>query len=98
VTSHALHKFVGGAILTRKISGQPVALWKTQSQSKLRNYNTAGAMAQGWLQCGSYQVYPWTISGYESCVVVKGEGGLFVTFDMGYAVKESVNCQHIFIR
>lgn len=50
-----------------------------------------------WMEIGQYSVFPWSIAGVETCVVVKGEN-LNVAFDMGYAVRESVKCQHVFIR
>ena len=50
-----------------------------------------------WIQLGKYSVFPWSIAGVETCVVVKGEN-INLAFDMGYSVRESVKCQHVFIR
>jgi len=38
----------------------------------------------GWLTIGNYNVYAWSLSGLETCIVVKADD-LKVAFDMGYA-------------
>ncbi|CAG5133178.1 unnamed protein product [Candidula unifasciata] len=50
----------------------------------------------GWLNIGQYSIFAWSISGVESCVVVKCED-VQVTFDMGVAVPESVKSPCVFI-
>lgn len=50
-----------------------------------------------WINAGKYSVFPWSIAGVETCVVVKGEN-FNVAFDMGYPVREAVSCQDVFIR
>lgn len=50
----------------------------------------------GWMQIGDYNIFAWTVSGVESCIVIKGSN-ISVVFDMGIAIKESVNIPHVFI-
>ncbi len=72
---------------------------KKKKKSNYHKLNIKKIMAdkEKWLEVGKYSVFPWTIAGIESCVVVYGEN-LKVAFDMGYAVRESVKCEHVFIR
>ena len=79
--------------------------WKSQQSVRLtHNQNRfifSNIMAEGSdsLRIGDLDVYPWAVSGVESCIVVKGaQDGLRVAFDMGCATREGVNCQHVFIR
>ncbi|KAK3084659.1 hypothetical protein FSP39_017061 [Pinctada imbricata] len=51
---------------------------------------------KGFIKIGKYHVFPWTISGLESCVVVRSDD-LFVVFDMGYSHRETIMCKHVFI-
>ncbi len=73
------------------------ALKKRPNYNKLNLKQIMADKDDKWLEVGKYSAFPWTIAGVESCVVVHGEN-LKVAFDMGYAVKESVNCDHVFIR
>ena len=50
-----------------------------------------------WLQCGRFKIHPWSISGLESTITVKGDN-LTVTFDLGAVTRESINSEHVFIR
>lgn len=50
----------------------------------------------GWLDVGRYSVFPWSISGVETCVVVKSEG-LHLTFDVGYACRESISSKFVLL-
>ena len=50
-----------------------------------------------WLHCNGYTIHPWSISGLESAITVRGQN-LNVTFDMGYVTRESVNSHDVFIR
>ena len=72
---------------------------KNKKKSNYHKLNIKKIMTdkEKWLEVGKYSVFPWTIAGIESCVVVYGEN-LKVAFDMGYAVRESVKCEHVFIR
>lgn len=51
----------------------------------------------GWLTIGNYNVYAWSLSGLETCIVVKADD-LKVAFDMGYAIPQSISCANVFIR
>lgn len=51
----------------------------------------------GWLECGPYKVFVWSLSGLETTVVVKSTD-LLLAFDMGYACRPSIKCKHVFIR
>lgn len=55
--------------------------------------------SRGWLTLEGYRIYPWSISGLETCVVVKAEHDkkLAVAFDLGYTTRPSIRCQHVFI-
>lgn len=55
---------------------------------------------RGWLTLEGYRIYPWSISGLETCVVINAEDDkkLAVTFDIGYTTRPSVRCQQVFIR
>jgi len=50
-----------------------------------------------YMDIEQFRVYPWSISGLESCILVQ-KNGLSVAFDMGYAFREAVKCQHVLIR
>lgn len=54
---------------------------------------------RGWLTLEGYRIYPWSISGLETCVVINAEDDkkLAVTFDIGYTTRPSVRCQQVFI-
>ena len=70
------------------------------NQNKAKYSNKSKLMAEvrdKWIELGKYSVFPWSIAGVETCVVVHGEN-LNVAFDMGYSVRESVNCKDVFIR
>ncbi|KAK2186227.1 hypothetical protein NP493_210g03042 [Ridgeia piscesae] len=49
-----------------------------------------------YMDIEQFRVYPWSISGLESCILVQ-KNGLSVAFDMGYAFREAVKCQHVLI-
>ena len=72
---------------------------KTGNMSSTRSHRDASS-SRGWLNLEGYRIYPWSISGLETCVVVKSEQDkkLAVTFDLGYSTRPSVRCQHVFIR
>lgn len=61
---------------------------------EIQQYNVGEA--NGWLNIGEYSVFAWSVSGVESCIVIKSEDVQFV-FDMGVAVPESVKAQNVFI-
>uniref|UniRef100_A0A0B7BI90 Uncharacterized protein n=1 Tax=Arion vulgaris TaxID=1028688 RepID=A0A0B7BI90_9EUPU len=50
----------------------------------------------GWLNIGQYNVFAWSVSGIESCIIVKSED-VQLAFDMGAAVVESVRAPNVFI-
>ena len=50
-----------------------------------------------YMDIDQFRVYPWSISGLESCILVQ-KNDLSVAFDMGYAFREAVKCQHVLIR
>ena len=52
---------------------------------------------QDWVNIGNYSIFPWSISGIETCIVVKSND-LHVSFDMGYSCKESVASKYVFVR
>ena len=52
----------------------------------------------GWLQIGKFRVYPWALSGLESCIVVEAEHFKEpIAFDIGHAHRASVKCKNVFI-
>ena len=69
----------------------------TKKSKHLINVQKVMSSDSDWLDIGGFQVYPWSLSGVESSVVVKRQE-LCVVFDMGYATKESVKSSHVFIR
>ena len=50
------------------------------------------------LTIGDYNVFAWSLSGIETSVVIKKQGGFSCCFDMGYASRESVKCGTVLIR
>ena len=66
-------------------------------KSSIKRIQLMADVKEKWIQLGKYSVFPWSIAGVETCVVVKGEN-INLAFDMGYSVRESVKCQHVFIR
>ena len=52
--------------------------------------------ADGWLMIGQYNIFPWSISGVETCVVIKSED-IHIVFDLGVAVPDSVKAKDVFI-
>lgn len=52
-------------------------------------------MTDEWLQIGNYSVFPWSISGVETCVVIKTNGPT-LTFDLGYSCRSSVSSNLVF--
>ena len=56
------------------------------------------AEKEDWLTLGDIRVYPWSISGLDTCITVKMEDKLQVAFDMGYAYREATRCPNVFIR
>ena len=69
----------------------------SKQKSSIKRIQLMADVKEKWIQLGKYSVFPWSIAGVETCVVVKGEN-INVAFDMGYSVRESVKCQHVFIR
>lgn len=51
-----------------------------------------------WQTIEGMHVHAWSISGLETCVVLKKTDLGFVAFDMGASTRESLKCQHVFIR
>lgn len=54
-------------------------------------------MTDEWLKIGTYSVFPWSISGVETCVVIKTNGPT-LTFDLGYSCRSSVSSNLVFFR
>ena len=54
------------------------------------------AKPSGWMTIGNFEVYPWSIAGIETSVVVK-KGNVKVAFDIGQAFSEAMKCNHVFI-
>ena len=65
-----------------------------QAESPLETIKVGGA--DGWLTIGQYNVFAWSVSGVETCVVIKSED-VHVAFDLGAAISESVKVKDIFI-
>lgn len=63
---------------------------------KLQQQTVSIGGADGWLTVGQYNVFAWSISGMETCVVIKSEDVL-VTFDIGAAIYESIKAKDVFI-
>jgi ribonuclease Z len=61
---------------------------------EVQQYNVGAA--DGWLNIGQYSVFAWSVSGVESCIVIRCED-LQLAFDMGVAVAESVRVPNVFI-
>ncbi len=77
---------------------QPNKYTTTDADDRSYYKNLLKRMAESdWMDVGEYKVFPWSISGLETCVVVKGNS-LSVAFDMGYSFREAVKCQHVCIR
>ncbi|CAL1536168.1 unnamed protein product [Lymnaea stagnalis] len=64
------------------------------SKEALSQYNVGEA--DGWLNIGQYSIFAWSVSGVESCIVIKSEDVQFA-FDMGTAVPESIKASNVFI-
>ena len=56
-----------------------------------------GGKQKDWAKIGDFQIYPWSVAGVESCIVIRTQD-LGIVFDMGYACRESVFCENVFIR
>lgn len=65
---------------------------KTESKGQLSNV----IEAQGWVIVGAYRIFAWSVSGIESCIIVRSEAVQLV-FDMGLAVPESIQVPNNFI-
>ncbi|KAK0058817.1 nuclear ribonuclease Z [Biomphalaria pfeifferi] len=52
--------------------------------------------AEGWITIGQYSVFAWSVSGLESCIVIKSDD-VVLTFDMGIALPESLKASSVFI-
>ncbi|KAH9525426.1 mitochondrial 3'-tRNA processing endonuclease Trz2 [Bulinus truncatus] len=52
--------------------------------------------ADGWLSVGQYNVFAWSVSGLESCIVIKSDD-ITLAFDMGIALTESTKAANVFI-
>ncbi|KAL8574323.1 hypothetical protein ACOMHN_015854 [Nucella lapillus] len=61
-----------------------------------QNITMASQGGDGWNTFGKYDVYAWSLSGIETCVVVKADD-LKIAFDMGYSIPQSVGCANVFI-
>ena len=73
-----------------------VSLWSRNKGSLKWKSNSRIMEHPGWMAIDKYCVYPWTLSGIESCVLVKS-GELSLAFDMGYALREAVKHDRVFI-
>ncbi|KAK7499142.1 hypothetical protein BaRGS_00009689 [Batillaria attramentaria] len=51
---------------------------------------------EGWQSFDNYNVYAWSLSGIETCVVVKTDD-LRIAFDMGYSIPQSISSPSVFI-
>ena len=68
-----------------------------QAESVQRElYQSSVGQQEGWLVVGPYKVFAWSVSGIESCIVIKSED-MTLVFDMGIAVAESVRVPNVFI-
>jgi len=74
-----------------------VSLCKTINNKFLSTF-TQKKMRNGWVTLAGYEIYPWSVSGVETCVVLKQDARLRMAFDLGYACRESVPCDQVFIR
>lgn len=61
-----------------------------------RKKSRMGDEQPNWVNVGKYSIFPWSISGIETCIVVK-TNDLHVSFDMGYSCKESVASKYVFV-
>ncbi|GFO07504.1 ribonuclease z [Plakobranchus ocellatus] len=59
-------------------------------------YQTSVGQQEGWLCVGQYKVFAWSVSGIESCIVIKSED-MTLVFDMGISVAESIRVPNVFI-
>ncbi|PVD31165.1 hypothetical protein C0Q70_06576 [Pomacea canaliculata] len=55
------------------------------------------ALEEGWLKADGYSIYAWSVSGYETCVVVKSDDLQSISFDMGASIPQSLGCANVFI-
>ncbi|XP_005100447.2 tRNase Z TRZ1 [Aplysia californica] len=76
--------------LTRSRSHQNLDLMPKEAQT------VNVGESDGWLNIGQYSVFAWSVSGVESCIVIKSED-VHIVFDMGVAVPESVRGMNVFI-
>lgn len=77
-------------------SPSKMAEGKSAEQLLPELYHTNVGQQEGWLVIGPYKVFAWSVSGVESCIVIKSEDVTLV-FDMGIAVAESVKVPNVFI-
>ena len=103
------HRAVGSFVIGKKTTiGQKDVVVKNlaKSYSQYTNYKSNSythrkkmTSDSKFITIGDYAIYPWSLSGIESSVVVKGPGPKErVVFDMGYAHREAVRCADVFIR
>jgi hypothetical protein len=55
-----------------------------------------GVDQDGWMTFGNYKIYLWSISGLETCIVIKADE-LKIAMDMGYSIPQSISCSNVFI-
>lgn len=80
--------------LTAVTAAQPTRFIRTEFHR--RQDNNMSQTRDGWQTIGSYNVYTWSLSGVETCVVVKADD-LKLAFDMGYSIPQSITCANVFI-
>lgn len=81
---------------------KPSAAWsRTQTRflrSEFHRKQTVkmNRFSEGWQNFDNYNVYAWSLSGIETCVVLKSDD-LKIAFDMGYSIPQSISCANVFI-
>ena len=56
------------------------------------------SVSDGWHAIGDYSVFAWSLSGLETCVVIKSLNLKPIAFDIGYSILPSIHCDNVFIR
>ena len=68
-----------------------------EKENKQRKQMEKLMLDNGWFKTKFFDIFPWSVSGVESCVVVRNPE-ISVAFDMGYTFSEAVRCPTVFIR
>ena len=103
VKNHSLHCIIfrqfSSSFIQLQNKYRPKLLEKKDQHKELdiRIKRMAKLAENGWINTKYFDIFPWSVSGVETCVVARNPE-IAIAFDMGYTFPDSVKCPSVLIR